>query len=262
MTEATEGAPEGVAEDTAAAVEAAENAAPVEEHIGDEPAAAPEPAKRKPTAQERFDELTREKYEARREADYWRAKALEREQPAREKQPDEDAEPDASSYEYGESDARYIRDVARFDARQEARAQAQAQEQQRRAQVQVATFETRLREQFPDGEPEGIANIRRMATLSAPIQDLILTSEIGPKIADHLGANPAEIARLSALPPHIIGRELGKLEARLETPPPPKAKTVTDAPEPAPSVVRGAGGRFTVAPDTDDFAAFDKQYGN
>ena len=88
---------------------------------------------------------------------------------------------------------------------------------------------------------------------------MLLASDIGPKLAEHLGDNPRELDRLSALPPHLQTYELAKVEARLSRPAAPVAKTATEAPEPAPQA-RGVGGKFKVAPDTSDFAAFDKAY--
>jgi hypothetical protein len=59
--------------------------------------------------------------------------------------------------------------------------------------------------------------------------------------------------------PDLQARELTLLETRLTPAAKPTPKTATDAPEPPPQA-RGAGGQFKVAADTDDFAAFEKQY--
>ena len=92
------------------------------------------------------------------------------------------------------------------------------------------------------------------------IQDVVTTVEAGPKIADHLGSNPRELQRISALPLTLQAFELAKLEAKLTAPAGPAVKTVSDAP-PATPQVRGSAGRFAPAPDTSDFAAFEKTYG-
>ena len=91
--------------------------------------------------------------------------------------------------------------------------------------------------------------------------DAIRTSEVGAAVAYHLASNPEEARRIAGLNPLAAIREIGRLEARFDTKssgPPPKQ--ASDAPPPPPGV-RGQGGRFAVAPDTDDFAAFEKQYG-
>jgi hypothetical protein len=266
MTEVTEGAPEGVTEDVAVAQEVADTPV-VETDSGDdapaEPTEAPKPKK---SAQERIDEVTkarrdaeRQAEDARRDAEYWREQAL-RTAPKPDPEPQGDGRPDPSAYADGIYDPAYAEALIDWKAEQVVTQRFAQREAQTRTQTALQSFTQRVSEQYPDGEPDGLAALRRMPQLNGAVQDVILASEIGPRIADHLGANPTELARLSALPPHLIGRELGRLEARLETPAAPKAKTVTDAPEPAPTL-RGAGGRFTVAPDTSDFAAFEKQYG-
>jgi hypothetical protein len=136
------------------------------------------------------------------------------------------------------------------------RPQAQANA---RAQTAIQTFEQRVEAQFPDGEPEGLTRLRDLKALPPAVTELIMDSEIGPKLADHLGNNIRELNRISALPPLQQAREITKLEMKLADPPAPIPKTATDAPEPAPTL-RGAGGRFKVAPDTADFAAFEAQY--
>ena len=73
----------------------------------------------------------------------------------------------------------------------------------------------------------------------------ILDSEQGAEILYHLGQNPAELTRISALPPIAQARELVKLEEKFSTPgtpaaPKPPAKTVTSAPRP-PREVGGNG---------------------
>lgn len=267
------GAPEGVIEDTAAAVtDAAETDAQAqgEEQSGDDAAAAAEPGegeqpKPRKSAQERIDEVTKARREAervaeeaRRDAEYWREQAM-RHQPQAQ-QPAEEGEPDPASYEHGELDARFIADRATYHALKTFREEQARQTAQTRMQTQLQTFEARLSEQFPEGEPVGVQRLRALRELSPAIQEVILDSEIGPKLADHLGTNPRELTRISALTPLQQARELTKLEMKLASPPAPTPKTATDAPAPTPQV-RGAGGRFTVAPDTDDFAAFEKQFG-
>jgi hypothetical protein len=260
MTTETEGAaPEAVTEETLApeAAEVVETPADEAGAAAETEAEAPQP-KPKKTAQERFDELTREKHEAKREAEYWRTEAERRQQAEAPKpEPKGDGAPDPSDYVYGETDAAYIRDHATHVAKQTVRQEMAQQQAQAQLQSQVASFEARMAQQYPDGEPAGITAIKRMTTLSEGIVQPILASDIGPKLADHLGSNPAELRRLSGLSPALQAYELGKLETKLASKVQPK--TLTNAPEPTPTV-RGAGGQFKAAPDTDDFAAFEKAY--
>lgn len=266
MTDETQGEAQAVADDTALAPEVEGQPAEIEaEGSGDDAAAAAdtegqaEQPKPKKTAQERINELTAKTRQAERDAEYWRQEAQRHQQqaPAPKAEPEGDGAPNPSDYVYGETDAAYIRDHATFVATKTVREEMAKQSAQSQLQSQVATFEARMAQQYPDGEPAGITAIKRMTTLSDGIVQPILASEIGPKLADHLGSNPAELRRLFGLSPALQAYELGKLETRLSSKVQPK--TVTNAPEPTPTV-RGAGGQFKAAPDTDDFAAFEKAY--
>lgn len=261
MSEPIEGAAEAGAED--AVLETQDD---VVETPGDDAAAAEEgqaeQPKPKKTARERIDELTAARREAEREAEYWRAKALQPAQEARRPQAEaatEEPEPDPADYEYGELDVNFIRDIARHEMRREFREELAQRDMWQSVQTRLEAFNRKVVEQFPDGEPDGLVALRALPSLSQAVTDVILASDNGPKLADHLGKNPRELNRLSALPPHLQAYELAKIETRLSAT--PAAKTATDAPPPTPQV-RGAGGRFSTPPDTTDFAAFDKAYGN
>lgn len=259
MDTETTGAPEGVTEETTLVqqVEAAIAAdAPEQvEQPADDAGAEQPPAKPRKSAQERIDELTAARREAEREAEYWRSRATQQQPSAPAPAPPQDGEPDPAAYEYGETDARFIRDHATFHARLAAREEFQQQQAVTRQQTALSTFQTRVAAQYPDGPPAGLLALQRAPQLSTGITDVILASENGPKLADHLGTNPGELQRLSALPPTLQAYELAKLESRLAAPPAPQPKTVTNAPSPTPQV-RGAGGQFQVAPDTNDTGAF------
>jgi hypothetical protein len=239
-----------------------------DETSGNDAPAAAEPSEaekpRKKTAQERIDEITAQKHEAAREAEFWKAKALQTQspQPAQEApqhQPEGDGRPAREDYQ---DDFEFIEALTDWKAVQAAKMLVMHQRQQEQVSSARSNFETRTKALFPDGETAGLAAFRALPTLPQAVLEIVGESEIGPKIADHLGANPAEFARLETLSPIQQARELTRLETRLTTPaaaskPPPK--TATDAPEPPPQA-RGAGGQFKVAADTDDFAAFEKQY--
>jgi len=68
----------------------------------------------------------------------------------------------------------------------------------------------------------------------------IQSSEIGPEVAYHLGANPKEADRISRLSPILQAKEIGKIEAKLLADPP--QKKVSSAPVPiAPVSARSSG---------------------
>ncbi len=65
--------------------------------------------------------------------------------------------------------------------------------------------------------------------------NLIKESELGPALALHLGQNPELAEQIARLPDYLQAREIGKLEARLETQTAtPVEKPVSKAPPPVP----------------------------
>jgi hypothetical protein len=262
------GAPEGVTEDTAAAELAAEfeqpgadAAAAVVEGEGEGEQPKVEPPKK--TAQDRIDELTRARREAEREAAHWRRIAQDgaprqQEQPA---QPKAAEEPNPADYQYGEADPRYIRELARHEARQEFAEQAKARDRDTHVRSVEQTWQSR-QAAFAKDHPDFHEVFDRDWPCSPAMADAIKTSDDGAAVAYHLAQNPDEARRIAALTPLAQVRELGRLEAKLTSSATstPQPKIISTAPDLAPQV-RGAGGKFKIAPDTSDFAAFEKQYG-
>jgi hypothetical protein len=89
-------------------------------------------------------------------------------------------------------------------------------EQERQAQSAQAEFQRRTAE-VRAAKPDFDDVI--MSASDVPVSDgvtqALLTSEHGPAIMYELAKNPAELARISALPPLVAAREIGRLEAKL-----------------------------------------------
>lgn len=271
-TETPNGAAEAVTEDTAAAsVEAVEQEAPeaVEEFEGEgepEPEVVAEAEKPKKTAKDRINELTWRANEAERREQALLERLAKTEKPAEDAAPApvaEDARPDPADYEFGVTDEKYIEDLSEWKVDQRLRQHDEQTSARQRFQKSLDTFHTKATEMFPEGEPEGLKAYKALPDAgSVVLQQMVIDSDVGPKLADYLGKNTAEIKRISGLHPLLQAREIGKLEARMSEASPPKpAKTVSDAPALPTHQVRGGGGKFAVSPDTDDFASFDKAYG-
>lgn len=77
-----------------------------------------------------------------------------------------------------------------------------------------------------------------------PVTDVmaetIRHSEIGPDVIYHLGKNPKEAARISKLPPFLQAKEIGKIEAKLASAPPP-TRTTSAPPPITPIAARTTG---------------------
>jgi hypothetical protein len=269
MTEATEGA------------EALADNAPLEQTAGDELAqqmgqdtgddgAAEQvegegeqpPAKPKKTVQDRIDEITRKAKDAEREAEYWRTKALQAPEPRQQEQqaqPKPGAPPNPADFDYGDADPGY--QAALIDYKVEQKLRAFQEQVQAQTQAQTADQQFKAKEaEFAAAKPDFQSVVYDSRWDCTPVMaDAIKTADGGPAVAYHLASNPAEARRIAALNPLAQALEIGRIEARLSMPAAPTVKTVSEAPPP-PNGVRGAGGRFKVAPDTSDFAAFDKTY--
>ena len=267
--------PEGVTEDVSVADQVTDQTpAQGDEQLGDDAPAetaedgSGEKPKPKKTVQDRIDELTRKQRDAEREAEFWRSKALQPQERQRDPEPqvDEDPEPSPYAYEHGENDVRFIRAQAAWEARQEVTRQFNERAQREAEQAERRRFNERAETfagQTPDFYDVVGQNYERAASVMTEVmQHAARAADEAPALAYHMAKHPAEARRIAALNPYAQAVEIGKLAARLSAPaaPRPTPKTATDAPEPPPQA-RGAGGRFKVAPDTDDFSAFEQTYG-
>lgn len=235
---------------------------------------AEEPSQRRgKTAKERIAEITRRAHEKEREAEYWRgvAEGTVKRQPEQPKDDaataaEDDAEPNADDYEYGEADPKYLVDVAKHTVRKEmaeARQREVIESNLQRVEQDWQSKAATAKEKYPDFDDRVIAAAAKGEWPCSQIVSLgIKTSEVGADIAYHLATNVEEAKRIDALSPIEQARELGKLEGRFAQDPAPQRKIATDAPEPPPARARGAGGQFAVDDDTTDFAAFEAKHGS
>jgi hypothetical protein len=240
-------------------------ATPGEEQQAQEGQTEPQPEgeapKPKLTAQQRIDQLTWKAREAERRAEEAEARLAAIRPP--EPQPTssgDDEEPNPADYHYGTQDVAYISDVATYRATKAIRQEFEARQAREREEAAQQSFVARRNAFAAKVTEQNEGAMRLLSDRSLPVSevmiDVILDSDKGVQVADYLGTNPAEMARIAVLPPHRQGVELGLIQARLSTQATPK--TATTAPEPPP-VARGQGGRFQVPADTDDFSAFRQQ---
>lgn len=227
--------------------------------------------KPKSDVQKRIDELTanareaeRREAEIRRELDALKAKPSE-EAPATSATDGVGEEPDPADYEYGEADAKYIKDLTAYTVRHE-----NAVIENRRALESEFTkieegYNSRVEavvEEYPDFNEKVVQGAQgdNPSWVATPVMALAMkSSDVGPHVAYHLATNPGESERIAKLSPLEQAREMGRLEGKFafrEAAPKPTPK-VPGAPTPPSTLTRGAGGKFRAAADTDDFAAFE-----
>lgn len=222
--------------------------------------------------QKRFDTLTRQREEARREAQAMREQMaqlqgqmemlsrLQRgDQSMQEPLPlHQQPEPRAEDYATQEDWFRATRewDKAQLKAelvREQYQQAAQAEEAQRLSTLQAR--EAQVRAQHADYD----AQISHLGTygMTPQVHHALLYHEMGPDLAYWLAQHPDELQRLGPLPPMLVWRELGKLEMRIQgpgTPGTPTAPSVVTSsqPKPAPLTPVGSSGAGAPVPNLDD----------
>lgn len=192
-----------------------------------------EKAKKEPWFQKRIGELTREKYEARRAADEARQQADQYRQYL-------------AQLQQGQQTEQSNQPPVDLDSLASQRA-AQMLAEQRFNESCNKVYATGKSE-FPDFD-QAVANLQ-MVGVNRDFLELATSSDASAKLIHHLGTDLDEAARILALPPVQMARELTKLEFKLNQPPPPKP--VSKAPPPiSPVGVAGKAGAKSPAEMTD-----------
>lgn len=210
MTEETIPATPAAQETPAEQVQQVEQPSPeaTTEQTQEQQPEAEDKGKKEPWFQKRIGELTREKYEGKRQAEQAMAEARAlREQLERIQQ----GEPAQSN-------------VVPATAVQEAARQMLAEQKFNESCNKV--YEAGVAE-FPNFQA-ALANLQ-LVGVNREFLELTASSDAGAKLIHHLGTDLDEAARIVALPPLQMARELTKLELKLSQ---TKAKPVSNAPAP------------------------------
>lgn len=226
------------------------------------------------SVQERIDELTAKHRETERqlaeerrlreaaEAKLAPPKGDDQPQP---RGPDERPNPD--DYEFGEADSKFIADLSRFEVRQELAADRRETEVRSEIQQVETTWKDNISKpevatRYPDFEEKVTKGADRGDWHLSPLGTLMVkSSEVGADVAYHLASNPEESRAIAAMNPYEQAQALGRLEGRFlyaQQPEKKPAKVASEAPPPPEQRSRGAGGKFQVEADTEDFGSFDK----
>jgi hypothetical protein len=191
---------------------------------------AEEPVKKVPWFQKRIDEVTAQKYEAQRQADYWRGLAEGRApqaEPLQQKVGPPDRWDDPEGYDQWLIEQAVARTEEKFS-----RTQATRSFEEREAQVRAS-------------RPDYDVVVRDPSLPITPLMaDVIRESEKGPEIAYYLATNRSELAQIASRPPHLQAKALGRIEASLTTPAPAPA-TIKPIPHAPPKTVAGFSAGLT-----------------
>lgn len=227
---------------------------------GDETAAEPhaDDAKKPPRGvQKRLDELTKEKYEWKREADYRRERELalqakidelERKTTGQtgETVPASDAKPNSDQFEDYDD---YVEALTDWKTGQKI-AKAREESAKIAAEQAKATSAQRVQQGFQEAVKVALSkhpdfdDVVRGSTapITQAMDDAIKVSPDGPEVMYHLAKNPQEADRIARLSPLMQILEMGKLQAKVTQVPPkaPEPRRITNAGEPI-TTVSGAG---------------------
>jgi len=201
-----------------------------------------EKPKANPKLERRFSEITKQREEARKEAQQERSarEALEARLAVLERQPtpqapkvDEEPQPSQfnDAFEYAKALAEYTADKRIGEMRKQ---DAEAKEAQERQKVidQWANKVQQAKASLPDFD-DIVASSD--VVVNDDIRDAILESDVGPQILYHLAENDDVAKRIAGLSPKQALREIGKLEARFEVKETvPETKPVVRSKAPAP----------------------------
>lgn len=197
-----------------------------------------------------------------------------------------DTAPNPEDFELGEMDAKYIKALARFEARQETQeaqrkdAEKRQREADARQQREIATkkaaLETAGDAEYDDFQEVVIESAKwslqnqdapEAWPLSAVVGELAFDSKVGHKVLYHLATHPDEARRIFALSPGAQGAWFARKETELSPPPtsgatgtpPPKTSKVPPVPK---FKGRGGSGTTQVPSDSNDFAAVEAAWRN
>jgi hypothetical protein len=208
-----------------------------EEVVKAEPEAV-EPPKPKKTAQERIDELTRKRRDAERDAEYWKAKALQqKEEPKPVDKAPEVPEPTLDQFDTTEQ---YVKALIRHERQQE---EARIARERRENEVDTAYRTYEQRASKARAEHEDFDEAVNQTLYTDTMKMALWKIENGPEIAYHIAVHPTEGERIRSLPPDMQIYELGKLETKLLLA--KQTKKVPGAPPPITPVGTAGGTRET-----------------
>ena len=180
--------------------------------------------KQNPKLEKRFSEITKQREEARKEAQSERQARVELEQRLaaleQQRQPQQavnvDQEPQPSqfsdAFEYAKALAEYSTEKALAERDRQV---AMAREQEAHQKI-IQSWAQKVQEakaELPDFDDLVAASD---VVVNNAVRDAILESDVGPKILYHLAENNDLAKKIAALSPNAALREIGRLEARFD----------------------------------------------
>lgn len=186
-----------------------------------------EKPKKKSGFKRRIDKLNKRVSDIEQEKEYWRQEALRVQQNSKGATQDDKNKPVEKSTDPKRPKADDFTSHDEFvealtDWKMDQRDSAKEQKQKEAAiksefqtkQQKYAELADKFKESHDDWDDVVKAH---GVTVTLPVQEAIIDSEIGPDVYYALAKEPKELARICALPPIQAAKEIGKIEARLST---------------------------------------------
>lgn len=165
--------------------------------------------------QQRIDEITREKYEARREAEYWKNLATKEQTKPTELPPGRPVPPLEMDFtdptEYRRARVKYEDDLDAW--KENSRKSNEIQRRQTEEyEANIARYNAniaRMKDKYADYD-----EVVGKPVFTPELSQEIMASEYAPEIGYYLAKNTAEAKRLSSLSSSAMAREIGRLEGK------------------------------------------------
>ena len=123
-----------------------------------------------------------------------------------------------------------VDEYAQALAERKAQELLQQREQRQQQEALLESYQEReeaAREKYDDFEQVALNPKLPITTLMA---QTIQASEVGPDVAYYLGSNPKEAERISRLPAYLQAKEIGRIEAKVQSSPPTKKTSAAPTP--------------------------------
>jgi hypothetical protein len=176
--------------------------------------------KKKGGFQKRIERLNKQKSEALRELEYWKAEALKSQSPKEEQTTAEKKEtpgkPKAEEFETHEEFVEALADW-KYEQRKALDEIKQKQVQAKTAfEKSVETFQSKVKEfQKTQKDFDEVLSDVDDIRMSVGVQETLLSSELGPQVMYELAKDRELYEHINALNPLAAARELGRIEARI-----------------------------------------------
>jgi hypothetical protein len=186
---------------------------------------------KKAKSKRRFDELSSRALQAEREREELRRELEEIRSGKKPNAALENGEPDPESYTAGEYDPKYIKDLAKFEFKQELEIEKQHAIIQQKQLTEKQLID-KARKDIPDFDG-ALDEFNADPFTSIPqVQDIFDTSEDKIALMYYLGKNPDQLEKFYDMTPSQALAHIGRLDERLSKKTSTEPKKVTDAPKP------------------------------